>query len=103
MFLGRVVGPQDPQWLDTDRGYALAWQLDKAATCSCGTRADEWETDREAYVGATHYCRGCDISSMQQADLPKDPHGRPLPGFHAYLEPRERAEAREAAKNSPTD
>lgn len=103
MFLGRVVRPGvDPGWLDTDRGYALAWQRNKAETCRrCGTRHDEWESDRDAYVGATHYCRGDDVLAMAQENLPKDSYGRTLPGFVAYLEPGEVAEAREHAKNQP--
>jgi anti-sigma factor RsiW len=71
----------------------------KAATCPrCGTRHDEWDADRDAYVGATHYCRGDDVLAMAQEALPKDKDGRTLPGFVAYLEPRDVAEARAEAK-----
>jgi hypothetical protein len=99
VFLGRIVRPgRDPQWTPEDRGYALAWQADKRATCSCGTREDEWAEDRDAYVGATAYCRGHDVLAMAQESLPKDKDGRPLPGFIAHLERREVAEARAKAK-----
>jgi hypothetical protein len=91
------------EWSPLSRGFALAWQRDKAATCSCGTRHDEWAADRDAYVGATHYCRGHDVLAMQQEALPKDDKGRPLPGFIAHLERREVAEAREAANTTRTD
>lgn len=70
----------------------------KNETCSCGTRHDEWESDRDAYVGATAYCRGHDLLAMQQDALPKGDDGQPLPGFIAHLERRDVVEARAAGK-----
>lgn len=99
MFLGRVVRPGvDPQWLDTDRAYALAWQRNRRQVCAgCGTRPDEWDPaqggDREAFVPDTHYCRGCELLAMQAEAVPKDDDGRPLPGRHHFLMPREQFEA----------
>jgi hypothetical protein len=90
--LGRVVRPGvDPEWTQVDREYALAWTALKAATCAtCGTRHDEWQDDRDAYEGATHYCRGDDVLAMQQESLPKGEDGRTMPGYRAYLKPTTR-------------
>ena len=88
VFLGRTVGPTDPQWLDTDRGYALAWQANKASTCTgCGTRADEWDAEENAYIGDHIKCEGCIRIAEEQNNVPKD-DGQPRPGFHVYLAPK---------------
>lgn len=98
MFTGRVVGPDSPQqWLETDLGYALAWQADKRATCTgCGTRADEWDEDEIAYIGDQIRCEGCAAIAQEQNNIPKGPDGSPRPGVHVYLAPREVYEARHA-------
>lgn len=95
MFLGRVVRPGvDPLWLPTDAGLALAWQQNKAATCAgCGTRPDEWDADREAYMPDQHYCRGCELLAMERESAPKGADGRPLLGRHPFLTPRAAWEA----------
>lgn len=93
VFLGRVVGPDDPAWLDTDRGYALAWRADKAQTCTCGTRPDEWAEDDDAYIGSYVYCEGCARLADEQNNVPRDGDGRPRPGYHVFLQPRELYEA----------
>ena len=91
MFLGRVVGPGAPAWLDTDRGYALAWKTNQRATCSgCGTRADEWDEDDDAYISDHHTCEGCARLAQEQAsNLDKAADGSVLPGQHPHLVPRE--------------
>ena len=96
MFTGRVVGDGDPAWLDTDRGYALAWQANKRATCSgCGTRADEWAEDDDAYISDHITCEGCArLAEEKTTNLDKGPDGAFLPGQHAFLSPRELYEAR---------
>lgn len=95
MLRGRVVGPGKPQWLDTDRGYALAWARNKAETCpGCGTRADEWADDEDAYLGDQVYCEGCARLAEEQNNIRRDADGRPRPGFHAFLAPAEVYEAR---------
>lgn len=84
-------------WSPLARGYALAWNRNRKATCSCGTRHDEWDPklggDRDAYVAETSYCRGHELLARHQADaVPKDKDGRPLPGFFTYLRPRTEAD-----------
>jgi hypothetical protein len=91
--MGRVVRPgRDPQWLDTDRGYALAWSRNKSETCPhCGTRPDEWAEARglddelEPYEADTHFCRGCQLLAEEAQALPKGEDGRHMPGFKPYL------------------
>lgn len=99
VFTGRVVDPQrgDPAWLPTDRAYALAWGELKRATCpGCGTRADEWAEDDDAYIGDHTYCEGCARLAEEKNNIPRDPEGNPRPGMHTYLAPRELYEAQHA-------
>lgn len=95
------------EWSPLARGLALAWQQEQKVTCSrCGTRQDEWENDGDAYMGATHHCRGCELIGQQQGVLPTDEDGRPMPGYVPYLLPREQAMARleaEAARQEAQD
>lgn len=94
-------------WSPLARGYALAWQQNDRETCPrCGTRHDEWEHDDDAYLGATHYCRGCDLIGQQQGVLPTDEDGRPMPGHIPHLLPHAQAVARleaEALKQQQMD
>jgi hypothetical protein len=80
------------EWSPLARGYALAWQRNEGATCSCGTRHDEWDPkaggDRDAYVADTTYCRGHAVLADAKKDLPKSGDGHPIPGFMTYLRPR---------------
>ena len=61
VFLGRVVRPGvDPEWLQSDRDDALAWQAHENRRCrSCGTHPDEWADDDLAYHAHLDECRGC--------------------------------------------
>lgn len=98
MFTGRVVGPgdprkgipADPQWLPTDLELALAWQRNKAETCpGCGTRADEWDADPDAYISDHSTCEGCARLQQHQANNLDRIDDTVLPGQHAFLVPRE--------------
>jgi hypothetical protein len=103
VFTGRVVGPGDPAWLETDRGYALAWRADQASTCRCGTRPDEWAEDEHAYISNHTYCEGCARIAEEQNNVPRDGEGRPRAGFHMFLQPRELYEAEQAANADHDD
>ncbi|HKN38787.1 MAG TPA: hypothetical protein VJ456_06740 [Acidimicrobiia bacterium] len=60
VFLGRVVGPDDPQWLPSDREDAMAWSAHEARRCKhCGTHPEEWAEDGMAYHAHMTACRGC--------------------------------------------
>ncbi|WP_372728975.1 hypothetical protein [Nocardioides sp.] len=61
MFLGRVVRPGvDPEWLQSDRDDALAWQVHENRRCkSCGTHPEEWAEDKLAFHAHLDECKGC--------------------------------------------
>lgn len=68
-------------WTDDDQDKALAWQQFERSVCpGCGTREDEWERDRFAYVGDLYRCPGCEVLSQERENAPE--HAR---GVHARL------------------
>jgi len=47
-------------WDEDDQDKALAYLRDVAQVCGgCGTRASEWATDQDAFVGWVTRCEGC--------------------------------------------
>jgi hypothetical protein len=47
-------------WSQSDRDKAIWWHIRKRETCtSCGTRAEEWKTDPNAYTWKVESCPGC--------------------------------------------
>lgn len=72
VFLGRVVAPGEPVWLDADRDKAVWWLIHQRQACpECGTRAEEWSDDPDAYVPEPHHCRGCEVAAQGQDWLEK--------------------------------
>lgn len=73
-FLG---GP--PRWTDLDRDKALAYALLARQTCVCGTRLEEWDPElggaRDAYVGDTVRCPGCQRLEEERAQIPSSELG----------------------------
>lgn len=66
VFLGRIVGPGDPTWLEDDREKALWWMIHENERCpNCGTRHEEFDRaaggDPHAYEWKLRHCRGCEI------------------------------------------
>lgn len=66
MFLGRPVGPAEPQWLDEDRDKVRALIEVQAEECpQCGTRHTDWldgdgyELDEPAWMVEFERCVGC--------------------------------------------
>jgi hypothetical protein len=60
-------------WADDDQDKALAYEAAVRQVCPrCGTRPAEWEADREAYVGQTHLCPGCEVRHQEQQNVPSD-------------------------------
>ena len=69
MFLGRVVGPDDPLWLPDDREMAIAYLREKAEHCPhCGTRRGK---PRDYYVGQQDTCPGCELLDQEQKNIPE--------------------------------
>lgn len=47
----------------------------KAEICTCGSRAAEWERDRNAYVAEAVRCLGCELIEQERenvAEMEKD-------------------------------
>lgn len=63
-------------WEQDDQDKALAWMEIVDLTCKqCGTRIEEWENDRFAYVGQAEYCPGCEVLGQEQENVPDGARG----------------------------
>jgi hypothetical protein len=62
VFLGRVVYPGEPQWLERDALAAVWWQTEQSRRCQeCGQNLDE-SMDKDnayAYKAEPLWCHGC--------------------------------------------
>lgn len=73
VFLGRVVYPGDPQWLDDDLLAALEWQTEQAGRCKdCGQDLDastarDNHDEYEAEGVSCHGCRAIDRAAHKLA------------------------------------
>ncbi|MER5642048.1 hypothetical protein ABT095_34565 [Kitasatospora sp. NPDC002227] len=82
----QLMGAGSGRWSALDRAKAMAFAAYRRQLCeSCGTRAQEWEQDRFAYVAETHRCPGCELVEMEQDQVPRGPDGR---GVKIGLRPR---------------
>lgn len=60
-------------WDSDDQDKAIAHMLERRKACpDCGTRAEEWEANPDAYVGHVRRCAGCEVVEQTNADLPTD-------------------------------
>lgn len=81
MFRGRVVGPGEPLWLDSDRDEALALQAVEAAECpGCGepretSMAVESDGAYDADVVLCHACAAMGRASHAYAKDNQHAHG----------------------------
>lgn len=72
-------------WSKTDRDKALWWDIRQRETCqSCGTRAEEWTEDPQAYTWKVDSCPGCEVreagqKTAVQIEKRKDPKAGGLP------------------------
>lgn len=77
-------------WSEDDQDKALAWTREKRLTCTgCGTRRDEWEQDRFAYVADAYRCPGCELLQQERRNIPEGEGD----GVQIYLIPRQLATA----------
>lgn len=77
VFLGRIVYPGDPQWLEADTLAALEWETQQANRCSgCGQNLDESQKKDNAFVyqAAAVSCHGC--QAILRASKPLDQDAR---------------------------
>jgi hypothetical protein len=81
VFLGRVVGPGEAQWLPEDTEAALTWQGVQDAKCSgCGhdrseSMAADSEDDWVAEAVKCHACATRDIAARRFAEQDGDAAG----------------------------
>ena len=60
-------------WDEDDQDKAIAYTLEMRRVCkSCGTRADEWTNDKDAYTGDLYRCFGCERIEQEQDNVPDD-------------------------------
>jgi hypothetical protein len=79
-------------WDTVDQDKAIAWRREQAKVCrGCGTRKEEWASDKFAYVGHIEECRGCALLAQEQEHL-RDAEERGQRGLKAFLVPRELAD-----------
>lgn len=66
----------DGRWTRLDRAKALAYRDYQRSVCpQCGTRAEEWQDDEDAYAATVQKCPGCEVIADTQAGLPQSEHG----------------------------
>lgn len=85
VFLGRVVGPDEPLWLPADVESALRYQTEQDALCpGCRQpRRESFDTSHR-YAAELHICQGC--APMQKASwtAEKNRAKNAPPRFGAY-------------------
>lgn len=63
---------------------------EQRAVCpGCGTRAEEWDRDPDAYIGDYRICPGCERMEQERGNVPEG-----AKGVHFHLLPREVALAK---------
>lgn len=82
VFLGRVVGKNDPYWLESDQDKAIMWKIWSSETCpQCGTRNEGWVDEKGRYLEepkyevVTHKCFGCEEVKRMESAIPSDSKG----------------------------
>lgn len=63
------------------------WVREQRLRCpTCGTRHDEWEADKYAYVAEARTCPGCEILDQERRNVPDRAEG-----VQFFLVPRRHA------------
>jgi hypothetical protein len=83
VFLGRAVGPGEPQWLASDRRAALDFQAYEARRCrNCGTHPDDIADG--TFHAHLEQCKGCQARERMTESLAAEEQQR---GVHAVTLP----------------
>lgn len=78
-------------WPDVDQDKAIDFvQYQRGACPGCGTRREEWEADRFAYVAESERCPGCEVIAQEQDSVPDDADTR---GVRWFLKRRRKGRA----------
>lgn len=86
-------------WSELDQDKALAWKREQSKVCrGCGTRKEEWERDKFAYVGHIEHCPGCEALEQEKEHL-REAEEKGSHGLSAHLIPRQLAEVAQANQN----
>lgn len=91
MFLGRVVEPGEPLWLDEDRDYALALHWLEAETCSgCGQpRSESTAIENDGgYRIEPIRCHACAAMARQSTKFLDGASGTAAAGLTFYVHKR---------------
>lgn len=76
VFMGRVVGLSDPQWLERDVQAAVLWQIEENARCTgCGQPRNECmgpEDDAPDYQVTITRCWACELRDAKQNEFRED-------------------------------
>lgn len=83
------------RWSDDDQDEVLGFIREKAKVCRCGTRADEWAANRNAYTVEIEKCPGCEQLAIANKHTDD--------GEHAYLIPTAIAVALQEAREQAND
>lgn len=74
------------RWTQLDRDKALGWKRDQLTICpGCHTRKEEWDKDRDAYIGNIEHCPGCERIAQERENA----QGSNRRGLHIGLVPKE--------------
>lgn len=99
MFLGRVVLPDEPVWLDADREKVRALVSVWRTECrQCGTRRDDWVDERgfpldePAWMLEPVHCIGCDEYEKAHKQINKQKRRGMSLRFVGYLPEEEDGE-----------
>lgn len=93
MFLGRVVGPEEPLWLDDDTEAVLAFLDYEKALCSgCGhSRLESFNRRYSfAYEAEVVRCHSCKAKAHKEKELSND-SGFDTSGAYVYTTLNEQA------------
>lgn len=71
VFLGRVVAPGDPMWLEEDTEAALEWLRWQQRVCvGCSQPKDEsFDPDGPSYNAEVLRCRACEAKDAKSDDF----------------------------------
>lgn len=76
VFVGRVVGAGDPQWLERDAQAAVLWQFEQDTRCKgCGRPRSECQVPAGVapdYEVTVTRCHACESKDAKLAELRED-------------------------------
>jgi hypothetical protein len=82
-------------WEPLDQDKALAWQREQKKICpGCGTRPEQWDRDKTAFVGDIRHCWGCDTLDLERDNVrAMQEEGAVTRGLSVGLVPKEFAKS----------